>query len=40
VNLDELRGEFAGDSRVKRMLFANYVTSPAVAAAFREASAR
>jgi glyoxylase-like metal-dependent hydrolase (beta-lactamase superfamily II) len=39
VNLDELRKEFAGDSRVKRMLFATYVTSPAVAAAFREASA-
>jgi hypothetical protein len=39
VNLDEFRRELANDSRVKKMLFATYVASPAVAAAFRDASA-
>jgi cyclase len=40
VNLDELRKQFAGDSAVRRILFNNYVNAPAVAAAFREASAK
>ena len=35
VNLDAFRQRFAGDSQLKRFLFANYVTGPAVASAFR-----
>jgi glyoxylase-like metal-dependent hydrolase (beta-lactamase superfamily II) len=37
VNLDEFRQKFAGDSQLKRFLFANYVTGPAVTSAFRAA---
>jgi glyoxylase-like metal-dependent hydrolase (beta-lactamase superfamily II) len=37
VNLDEFRQKFAGDSQLKRFLFANYVTGPAVMSAFRAA---
>lgn len=40
VNLDEFQKRLAGDSPVRRLLFSNYVAYPAVAAAFREASAR
>ncbi|HYK41828.1 MAG TPA: MBL fold metallo-hydrolase [Thermoanaerobaculia bacterium] len=39
VDLEELRRRFAGDSRVRDTLFRNYVAGPAVAAAFREATA-
>lgn len=38
VNLAEFQKQLAGESPVKRLLFGNYVFSPAVAAAFREAS--
>jgi cyclase len=38
VKLDEFRNKLAGDSPVRKMLFASYVVSPAVSAAFREAS--
>jgi cyclase len=37
VNLDQFLQKFAGDSQLKRFLFANYVTGPAVASAFRAA---
>jgi glyoxylase-like metal-dependent hydrolase (beta-lactamase superfamily II) len=40
VNLTEFRQAFAGDSKLKSFVFANYVTVPAVAAAFRQASAK
>ena len=35
VNLDDFRDKFAGDSQLKRFLFANYVTGPAVTSAYR-----
>jgi hypothetical protein len=38
VNLEEFRKLFAGDSRFKSFVFANYVTSSGVAAAYREAA--
>jgi cyclase len=38
VKLDEFQKQLAGESIVRRLLFSNYVLSPAVAAAFREAS--
>jgi len=38
VKLDEFRNKLAGDSPVRKLLFGAYVASPAVAAAFREAS--
>ena len=37
VNLEEFRQKFAGDSQLKRFLFANYVAGPAVTSAFRSA---
>lgn len=37
VDLTEFRRAFAGDSKFKSFIFANYVTGPAVAAAFRQA---
>lgn len=37
VNLEEFKQTFAGDSQLKRFLFANYVTGPAVTSAFRAA---
>jgi hypothetical protein len=40
VKLDEFRNRLAGDSPVRKLLFASYVASPAVAAAFREASTK
>ena len=40
VNLDEFRRQMAGDSPVRRALFNGYVVSPAVAAAYREASTK
>ncbi len=40
VDLTEFRRAFAGDSKFKGFVFANYVTDPAVAAAFRQASAK
>ena len=35
VNLDDFRDRFAGQSQLKRFLFANYVTGPAVTSAYR-----
>ena len=35
VDLTPFRNRFAGDSQLKRFLFANYVTGPAVASAYR-----
>jgi glyoxylase-like metal-dependent hydrolase (beta-lactamase superfamily II) len=40
VNLDEFRKLFAGESRMRRLIFANYVRGPAVEAAFRDATAK
>lgn len=40
VKLEEFRKQLAGDSPVRKLLFANYVAYPAVGAAFREASAK
>jgi len=40
VSLGDLRKQFAGDSAVRKVLFDIYVAGPAVAAAFREASAK
>jgi glyoxylase-like metal-dependent hydrolase (beta-lactamase superfamily II) len=40
VNLSEFEGKFAGDSRLKRFVFRNYVTFPSVGAAYGEASAK
>jgi len=37
VNLEAFRQKFAGDSQLKKFLFANYVTGPAVMSAFRAA---
>ena len=39
VNLEEFRKRLVGESRVRRVAFSMYVAGPAVAAAFREASA-
>ena len=38
IRLDDWRGRFAGESRLRAFLFDYYVTGPAVAAAFREAA--
>jgi glyoxylase-like metal-dependent hydrolase (beta-lactamase superfamily II) len=40
VNLDGFRKQIAGDSRVRRILFSNYVAGPAIGAAFGEAAAK
>lgn len=40
VNLDEFQKLFAGDSRMRRLIFVNYVTGPAIEAAYRDASAK
>jgi glyoxylase-like metal-dependent hydrolase (beta-lactamase superfamily II) len=40
VNLDEFRKAFAGDSKLRQIIFDAYVTGPAVAAAFNQASAK
>jgi hypothetical protein len=40
VNIEEFRRAFAGDSKFKGFVFSNYVTVPAVAAAFRQATAK
>lgn len=39
VNLEEFRKRLVGESQVRRVAFSMYVAGPAVAAAFREASA-
>ena len=39
IDLSEFRDKLAGQSPVRQLLFSNYVAQPAVAAAFREASA-
>jgi hypothetical protein len=36
VDLGKFRDAFAGESQLKRFLFANYVTGPAVASAYRD----
>ncbi len=38
VQLEEFRMKFAGESKLRSSVFANYVAGPAVAAAYREAS--
>jgi glyoxylase-like metal-dependent hydrolase (beta-lactamase superfamily II) len=40
VNLEELQKLFAGDSRVRKLIFLNYVVGAGVEAAFRDATAR
>lgn len=40
VKLEEFQKTLAGESPVRRLLFNNYVSSPAVAAGFREASVK
>ncbi len=40
VNLEEFRNRMVGDSQFRGVLFRSYVVNPAVAAAFREASAK
>jgi glyoxylase-like metal-dependent hydrolase (beta-lactamase superfamily II) len=40
VNLDEFQNQFAGDSRMRRLIFRSYVVGPAVDAAFGDATAR
>ena len=40
MNIEEFRQFFAGDSKLKGFIFANYVTVPAVAAAFRQATTK
>jgi glyoxylase-like metal-dependent hydrolase (beta-lactamase superfamily II) len=40
VNLEEFQNLFAGDSRMRRLVFRNYVAGPAVDAAFSDASAK
>lgn len=40
VDLTELRKAFTGDSKFKGFVFANYVTSPAIEAAYRQATAK
>ncbi len=39
VNLEDFRKRLVGESQVRRVAFSMYVAGPAVAAAFREASA-
>lgn len=40
VKLDELEKSFAGSSRMRKLIFRNYVTGPAVEAAFGDTSAK
>jgi cyclase len=40
VNLDEFQKLFAGDSRMRRLIFRSYVMGPAIEAAFSDASAK
>jgi hypothetical protein len=40
VNLDEFQKLFAGESRMRKLIFRNYVLGPAVEAAFRDATAK
>lgn len=40
ANLDEFRGKLAGESRVRRLLFSNYVARRAVGVAYREAGGK
>jgi glyoxylase-like metal-dependent hydrolase (beta-lactamase superfamily II) len=40
VNLDELQKVFAGDSRMRKLIFLNYVAGAGVEAAFRDATAK
>jgi cyclase len=40
VNLDDFQKQFAGDSRMRRLIFRNYVIGPAVEAAFLDATAK
>jgi len=40
LNLDSFRDEFAGNSRIRRLIFRNYVAGPAVDAAYLDATAK
>jgi len=40
VNLDDFQKQFAGDSRMRKLIFRNYVIGPAVEAAFLDATAK
>jgi cyclase len=40
VNLDELQTLFAGDSRMRKLIFLNYVVGAGVEAAYRDATAK
>ncbi len=40
VNLEEFRQAFAGDSQLRSFIFSYYVSGPAVAAAYRQATAK
>lgn len=40
INLDSFRDEFAGSSRIRKLIFRNYVVGPAVEAAYLDATAR
>ncbi len=40
VNLDEFRKRVAGDSKLRNVIFSNYVAGPAVESAFRDATAQ
>jgi cyclase len=40
VNLDELQKAFAGDSRMRKLIFRNYVVGAGVEAAFRDATTK
>lgn len=40
VNLDEMRKEFAGESKVRNTLFNVYVAGPAVESAFNDATSK
>ena len=40
INLDEFRNTLAGDSRMRKLIFRNYVAGPAVEAAYLDATAK
>jgi hypothetical protein len=40
LNLDSFRDYFAGNSRIRKLIFRNYVAGPAVDAAYLDATAK
>ena len=40
VNLDSFRDALAGNSRMRKLIFRNYVTGPAIEAAYLDATAK